>query len=98
MERERYLREVKNQQGIVMRYIKDNKVDFSQIDEVISEETRNTFLQWITQANMNSQKKGRTEYGQEYHLVQKMGSCILKCEDGDLTMPAYVLEFQEEHV
>lgn len=98
MERERYLREVKNQRDIVMRYIKDNKVDFSQIDEVISEETRNTFLQWITQANMNSQKKGRTEYGQEYRLVQKKGSCVLKCEDGDLTMPAYVLEFQEEQV
>lgn len=95
MERERYLREVKSQREIVMRYIKDNKVDFSQIDEVISEETRNIFLQWITQANMNSQKKGRTEYGQEYRLIQKKGSCVLECEDGNLTMPAYVLEFQD---
>lgn len=93
MERERYLRYVQQQRDIVMRYIRDNKVDFSQIDEIISEATKNTFLQWIALANMNSQKKGRTEYGQEYRLIQREGSCVLRCEDGDLTMPAFVLEF-----
>ena len=77
-----------------MRYIKGNKVVFSEIEEVISEVTRKTYLQWIAQANMSTQKIGRTEYGQEYHLIQKEGNCVLKCEDGALTMPAYVLEFK----
>lgn len=94
MQREMYLRCAEQQREIVMRYIKDNRVEFSQIKEVISEETRNTFLQWIAQANMNSRKMGRTEYGQEYQLVRKEGNCKIKCEDGTLTMPEYVLEFK----
>lgn len=95
MQRESYLRRAEQQKEIVMRYIRDNRVEFSEIKEIISEDTRNIFLQWIAQANMNSQKKGRTEYGQEYQLIQKAGSCILECEDGALTMPAYVLEFKQ---
>lgn len=94
MQREKYLQKVKRQKEIVMYYIKDNKITFSEIEEVISEETRITFLQWITQANMNSRKTGRTEYGQEYRLTQAKGKCVLKCEDGDLVMPAFVLEFK----
>ncbi len=94
MQREDYLRQVKRQKEIVMRYIKDNKVVFSEIEEVLMEDIRNTFLQWIVQANMNSQKTGRTEYGQEYRLVRNEGNCELQCEDGELTMPAYVLEFK----
>lgn len=27
--------------------------------------------------------------------VSKKGSCVLKCEDGDLTMPEFILEFEE---
>ena len=77
-----------------MYYIKDNKITFSEIEEVVSKETRIIFLQWITQANMNSMKIGRTEYGQEYHLTKSKEKCVLKCEDGDLIMPAFVLEFK----
>ena len=94
MQREKYLQKIKRQKEIVMYYIKDNKITFSEIEEVISEETRITFLQWITQANMNSRKTGRTEYGQEYRLTRSKGKCVLKCEDGDLVMPAFVLEFK----
>ena len=93
MQREKYLQKIKRKKEIVMYYIKDNKITFSEIEEVISEETRITFLQWITQANMNSRKTGRTEYGQEYRLTQTKGNCVLRCEDGDLVMPAFVLEF-----
>lgn len=95
IQREKYLQKVKRQKEIVMHYIKDNKITFSEIEEIISEETRITFLQWIAQASMNSQKTGRTEYGQEYHLTQTKEKCVMKCEDGDLVMPAFVLEFKE---
>lgn len=94
IQRESYLQQIQRQKDIVLRYIKDDKVVFSEIEEVLSEDTKNIFLQWIAQANMNSQKTGRTEYGQEYRLVREEGSCVLKCEDGDLTMPAYTLEFK----
>lgn len=94
MQREEYLKQARKQKDIVMHYIKDNKITFSEIDETVTEDTRNIFLQWIAQANMNSQKLGRTEYGQEYHLVRKKENCTLKCQDGELIMPSYVLEFK----
>ena len=95
MQRETYLRQARRQKEIVMKYIKDNKIVFSEIKEPITEEIRIVFLQWIAQANMSSQKMGRTEYGQEYKLIRKKENCILKCEDGNLTMPSYVLEFKK---
>ena len=94
MQREAYLQSVKSQEKIVMRYVKNKKITFSEIEGPVPEMTKNIFLQWIAMANMNSQKSGQTEFGQEYRLLQKEGTCILKCEDGDLTMPAYILEFK----
>lgn len=94
IQREAYLKQVQGQKEIVMHYIKDHKIVFSEISERVTEDTRKVFLQWIAQANMNSQKKGRTEYGQEYRLMREKETCVLKCEDGDLTMPSYILEFR----
>ena len=93
-QRESYLRQALKQKEVVLRYIREHKIRFAEIDEVVSEDTRAIFLQWIAQANMSSEKTGRTEYGQEYQLKRKDGSCVLKCEDGDLKMPDYTLEFK----
>ncbi len=94
MQREAYLQSVKKQKEIVMHYVKNNKIVFSEIEGPVSEMTKNMFLQWIAMANMNSQKLGQTEFGQEYRLIQGDGTCVLKCEDGDLTMPAYIMELR----
>lgn len=95
LQREAYLRKAQRQKEIVLQYIKDNKIVFSDIKDTVSEETRIVFLQWIALANMSSEKKGRTEYGQEYVVKKKKENCVLRCEDGDLTMPSYILEFKE---
>ena len=94
MQREEYLKQARKQKDIVMHYIKESKIIFSEITETVTADTRAIFLQWITQANMNSQKMGRTEYGQEYRLIRKQENCVLKCQDGELIMPSYVLEFK----
>lgn len=94
-QRENYLRQAQKQKELTLRYVKDHKIRFSDIKEVVSEDTRTVFLQWIAQANMSSQKMGRTEYGQEYRLIKADGNCVLKCEDGNLKMPDYTLEFKE---
>ena len=94
IQREAYLKQARKQKEIVMHYIRDNKITFSEIDETVEESTRAVFLQWISLANMSSQKTGRTEYGQEYRLTRKDGTCVLKCEDGNLEMPSYILEFK----
>ena len=95
LQREMYLSQARSQKEIVKRYIKNNKIIFSEIDEPVTEEIRIVFLQWIAQANMNSQKVGRTEYGQEYRLIRKKENCVLKCQDGNLIMPCYILEFKQ---
>ena len=94
MQRESYLRQARRQKEIVLCYIKDNRITFSEIREKVPADARIIFLQWIAQANMNSRKLGRTEYGQEYRLIRGDGNCVLDCEDGALTMPAYILEFK----
>ena len=94
-QKNRYLRKLEDEKAMVMRYICDGKLDVSSIEEVVTETVRNTLLQWISQAALSGSRMGRTEYGQAFRLAQKPGTCVLKCEDGDLTMPAYVLEFEE---
>ena len=92
--RQDYLQSIEHQREMVMRYVKDNKIVFSEIEGIIPESTKNIFLQWIAAANMNTRKIGQTEYGQEFRLIRKKGDCVLRCEDGDLTMPAYIMEFK----
>ncbi len=95
-QRTAYLQSLERERQLVLRYIKDGKVDFSQITETIPETVRIVFLQWISQANMNQGRIGRTEYGQEYRLIKRRGTCTLHCEDGDFKMPNYILEFKDE--
>lgn len=96
LQRNEYLKNRQKEKELALRYIKNHQLDFSQIDEIVPEAAKNIFLQWIGQASISSEKKGRTEYGQEFLLKRGEGRCVLKCSDGDLTMPAYVLEFTEE--
>lgn len=98
VQRNQYLKKVEEDKKMVLRYIKGNKLDLSKINEIVTEETRNTLLRWISIANLNSSRQGRTEYGQVYRVIRQEGQCVLKCEDGDLVMPTYVLEFTEEKV
>jgi uncharacterized protein (TIGR02677 family) len=94
-QRNLYLEQAEADRKMVIKYIKDNKLDISEIRDCISENTRMTLLRWISAANTTNTKKGRTEFGQEYKLRKKDRICTLKCEDGELVMPAYVFEFME---
>lgn len=95
LQRAEYLKQLEQEKELVCHYIDNGRLDFSTIREKIPVTARTAFLRWIAQANLNSEKKGRTEYGQGYRLIRKEGSCTLQCEDGKLHMPAYVLEFEE---
>ena len=92
-ERTQYLKKIERERKLVLRYIRDGKLELSSIDEVVEEPVRLILLQWITQANLDGGKRGRTEFGQEFVLRRNEGTCVLKCEDGDLLMPSYVLDF-----
>lgn len=90
-----YLEQVDEDKKLVMKYIKENKLEISAINDCISVNTRTTLLRWISAANTTNLKTGRTEYGHVYKLIKKNEMCTLKCEDGDLIMPSYIFEFKE---
>lgn len=96
MQRMEYLRNIDMEKQLVMKYINNDRVVFSQINDVIPEGVRSVFLQWISNANISMDRVGRTEYGQRYRVIRREGYCTLHCEDGDLKMPAYELEFMDE--
>lgn len=91
-----HLQKILHEKNLVLKYIQNGRLEFATIQEVIPEVVKNIFLLWIGEASINSSHKGRTQYGQEFVMTRKDGTCILRCEDGDLTMPSYVLEFIDE--
>lgn len=94
--RTQYLKKIEREKELVLRYIRGGKLELSSIDEVVEEPVRIILLQWISQANLDGGKRGRTEFGQGFVLQKKEGTCVLRCEDGDLIMPSYVLDFTEQ--
>ncbi len=94
-QRNQYLKKLEEDRRLVTKYIQDNQLDISRIDDCISADTRETLLRWIAQANLTASKSGRTEYGQAFCLIKQEGSHILKCEDGELVMPRYVFQFMD---
>ena len=93
IQKNKYLHQMEEERHMIMKYIHDGRLEVSGINETVDSRVRFVLLRWVTIASLNSERKGRTEYGQEFRLIQKKGSCVLKCEDGDLIMPNYVLEF-----
>ena len=71
----------------------ERQLKISEIHEVIPSFAREVLLRWIANANMVESRSGMTEFGNTYHLGKEEGTCVLHCEDGDLTMPCYVLTF-----
>ena len=95
-QREQYLRRLEEDKKLVMKYIRNNQLDIRQIKDCISRDTRETLLGWIAQANLTVSKRGRTEYGQAFRLIKQEGRHRMKCEDGELEMPIYILQFEDE--
>lgn len=92
-QRNLYLKQAEADKQMVLKYIKNGKLDISEINDIISENTRNTLLRWISDANMTKSKTGITEFGGRFALLKNDNQCVLKCEDGELIMPVYILHF-----
>ena len=91
-----YLKKAEAERETVLRYIRDGRIVLSEIDEILPEHVRITFLGWISGANMSPRKEGQTEYGQAFILERGEKRITLHCEDGDLEMPDYTFRFREE--
>lgn len=95
MARVKYEEETKKKNSLVEKYIHDGKLNVAEIQDIIPSEVRMTILGWIAVANMNVSRTGNTELGKKFKLIKQEGTCVLKCADGNLTMPRYILEFME---
>ena len=96
IKKQEYLKQLEKDREMVIKYISNNRLSISDINDTITENMRITLLRWISNANMTSSRTGLTEYGQKYRLLKNEGVCILHCEDGDLEMPCYTFEFGDE--
>ena len=88
-----YLKKTDEERETVLRYIRDGRIVLADIQEEVPAHVRQTFLKWISDANMNSRREGRTEYGQSFSLLKGEEKITLFCEDGNLEMPSYTFLF-----
>lgn len=99
-ERARVLREALEKQAQEQKKLaaleQDGRIDFAHLP-VVEPQVREILLQWISRALENRERVGRTENGRNYRLEQlpDRPPCVLRCTDGELTMPALALVFED---
>ncbi|KNZ43142.1 TIGR02677 family protein [Acetobacterium bakii] len=75
-------------------YVIDYCIDFASLP-VIERHVRTTLLKWLSKG-IGADKKGKTEDGRVFQVElpkERNRRCVLRCEDGNLEMPAYVIRF-----
>lgn len=94
-----YLKQLQESQKEIQQYIKDGKVTIKELP-VVKSNVRKTLLKWISKAGLMNGKQITIEDGRKVKLIypQNGERCVLKCEDGNLEMPAFELQFIEETI
>ncbi len=96
MQLQSIIQEEQKKKDIIHNYINNKVIDFSNLPKIDSD-TRKTLLSWLSRGLSDKDLKARTEWGLYFTVDNKStDTCILKCEDGDLVMPAYKLIFEGE--
>ncbi len=81
---------------VMDQYIIENKIDFENLPTIPSH-VRTTLLRWLSKGLNGTDYGSRTEDGRNYKVISpdsRHKKCILHCEDGDLEMPAFTIEFE----
>lgn len=87
--------ERETEEKTIENYVIKGCIDFSALP-VIEEHVRKTLLKWLTKGINSSVNKGKTEDGRVFQVEtpkESVKRCILRCEDGNLEMPAYIIRF-----
>lgn len=102
---ELYLKKREEERKTLEKYIVDGKIEIEKLPDCVEIEVRKTLLKWISrairnkyvQANENG-RYGQTKTEDGRTVVIKFPNdnrmCELKCEDGILKMPAFILEIE----
>lgn len=75
---------------------KNGRIDFSTLP-VIEPRVREILLKWLSDALEDAGYSARTDDGREYRLDMEHANekCVVRCEDGNFTMPGLSIVFQE---
>lgn len=93
-----YIGRLEEEKLVLDSYTNNSIIDFSGLP-VIPKHARITLLKWIAKACASPNKTAKTEDGRIFKLISPKNNSrtILECEDGELDMPAYILEFGSEN-
>ena len=93
---EKYLKKKEEERKILEKYIIDGKIEIENLPNGVETEVRKTLLKWISRATQSKHNQTKTEDGKTVIIKIPANNkvCELKCEDGILKMPAFVLEFR----
>ena len=78
------------------QYIIDGKITIENLP-VINSKFRKMILKLIGRANQSGVRETKTDDGRKVELIYPENNkrCILKCDDGELEMPAFVLKIAD---
>ena len=88
-----YIKSIEKRRSIIESLIRNGRIVMEELP-VIDPQTRSVLLSWISRATGHD-GSFRTEYGTEFRLIYPENDrhFVLSCEDGKLTMPAFILDF-----
>lgn len=94
--KEAEIQRIEQERKLLQGYIQDNRLSFGKLP-VLEPQIRDVFLVWLSKALERKNLTAKTEDGRVYHIEEKEGQkCVVKCTDGEFTMPDYTLVFEEE--
>lgn len=93
---ELYLKLQEERKKALQKYIVDDKIELAILPDMVESDVRKSLLKWISSAVQSRTYQVKIEDGSTVivHLPKDNARCTLKCEDGNLEMPAFVLEFK----
>ena len=87
--------ERENERQTIENYMLGDTIDFSSLP-VIERHVRSTLLKWLSRGINSAGGRCKTEDGRIYEVeapAEDKKRCVVRCEDGDLEMPAYRIRF-----
>ncbi len=92
----RVLEKERKNKALLREYIKDGRLDFATLP-VLEPYVRDVFLLWLSKALENKSRSAKTEDGRYYTVEEAEPGkrCILQCTDGNFSMPAFSIVFEE---
>lgn len=96
VQKQELIRQMEEQEQKIKALVKEGKIVCSALPP-LDAAIRKTLLSWISRAMASKSRQAKTDQGQSYRVsLEKEGECQVVFEDGSLTMPCFVLTFDEE--